>query len=46
MSVTAMPGLRAVPREVPASRQENRAKHYWGLIRAATGRRRLSASGY
>lgn len=41
MAVTAMAGFRVAPREIPASRQRNRAEHYWNLISASTGRRRM-----
>lgn len=43
MTVTAMPltGSSAAPRAVPAARWKNRADHYWNLIKATTGRRKL-----
>lgn len=42
MTVTAMPGIWAAPREDPeVKRKRNRAEHYWALIEAAHGRKKL-----
>ncbi len=40
MTLTAV-ALSVAPREVPEGRRKNRAEHYWNLIWAASGRRKL-----
>jgi hypothetical protein len=42
MTVTAMPGIRPAPwQEALEKRRRNRREHYWSLIEAAIGRKKL-----